>query len=356
MQRQGVEVRIVDRLQIKTLVRTADPHVPERPIGAPLQSLGKPAQLERLQLLRARQRDQLLCNDTGHSWNLALDEPCLGTDGLPDISVTFFEQRGLAPLCQLRELPPQTHGILCAAADRCIRLVTQQLPGLGIIEKQQQGVDQVGIRQLVHRERDRFVIDPDGVQHSSIGPLELNRSAGPQAVQQLKLPERVGLQIILCTGAADVLDEGVDIPVDPEPGHRIAEQRDRPLVIGVHAYQRTDIGTADSANVAELVGQPLHRRTESLDQRIGIPGVRCFTLDYKSAGAVTLRHRLIGLGTGRMLNPVFAGLRIELEFEMIIVQRQNLPALMLMQTVKVRFGIRRQTQVLLQVRLQIFPP
>ncbi|MNH41463.1 hypothetical protein D3C79_1029680 [compost metagenome] len=57
-----------------------------------------------------------------------------------------------------------------------------------------------------------------------------------------------------------------------------------------------------------------------------------------------------------MLNPVFAGLRIELEFEMIIVQRQNLPALMLMQTVKVRFGIRRQTQVLLQVRLQIFPP
>ncbi|MNV30515.1 hypothetical protein D3C71_1217870 [compost metagenome] len=84
--------------------------------------------------------------------------------------------------------------------------------------------------------------------------------------------------------------------------------------------------------------------------------MRCFTLDYKSAGAVTLRHRLIGLGTGRMLNPVFAGLRIEPEFEMIIVQRQNLPALMLMQTVKVRFGIRRQTQVLLQVRLQIFPP
>ncbi|MNL09081.1 hypothetical protein D3C87_1298290 [compost metagenome] len=57
-----------------------------------------------------------------------------------------------------------------------------------------------------------------------------------------------------------------------------------------------------------------------------------------------------------MLHAMFAGSRIERDFEMVTVQRQNLLALMLMQAVSVRIGVRSQTQVLKQIGLQILPP
>jgi hypothetical protein len=162
----------------------------------------------------------------------------------------------------------------------------------------------------------------------------------------LKLPKRIGLQVILRMGAADVADERVNIPVDPEAGHRIAQQRNRSLVIDIHAYKRSKVGAADGTNVAEPVRQAFHRGTKPLDQLIGIPGVRLLTLDHKRARTVTFRQRLVCLGSSRMLHAMFAGSRIEREFEMVTVQRQNLLALMLMQAVSVRLGVRRQTQVL----------
>ncbi|MNJ03848.1 hypothetical protein D3C73_1643400 [compost metagenome] len=57
-----------------------------------------------------------------------------------------------------------------------------------------------------------------------------------------------------------------------------------------------------------------------------------------------------------MLDAMLAGARIDLEFEMISVQRQNLLALVLVQTENVGFGVRRQSQILLFIGLQIPPP
>ncbi|MNR59355.1 hypothetical protein D3C85_1805970 [compost metagenome] len=57
-----------------------------------------------------------------------------------------------------------------------------------------------------------------------------------------------------------------------------------------------------------------------------------------------------------MLDAMLAGARIDLEFEMISVQRQNLLALVLVQTENVGFGVRRQSQILLFIGLQISPP
>ncbi|MNL34945.1 hypothetical protein D3C87_1569430 [compost metagenome] len=148
----------------------------------------------------------------------------------------------------------------------------------------------------------------------------------------------------------------MDILVDPEAGDRIAQQRDCSLIVGVHAHKGAGVSAADGADVPEPVRQSLHRGAESLDQRVGIPGVRFLALEHKSAAAIALCHRLVGVGAGRMLDAMLAGARIDLEFEMISVQRQNLLALVLVQTENVGFGVRRQSQILLFIGLQISPP
>ncbi|MNX58382.1 hypothetical protein D3C86_892200 [compost metagenome] len=101
------------------------------------------------------------------------------------------------------------------------------------------------------------------------------------------------------------------------------------------------MGTADLANLFQLfIVETIDAVTKSPHQCRAFPLARVFRFADPGPVTIVAQGRCVGIETLRMADALLSGDRIVQHFEVLIVQAQDAPALMLVKTLSIRPGVR----------------
>ncbi|MNM78342.1 hypothetical protein D3C81_902400 [compost metagenome] len=125
----------------------------------------------------------------------------------------------------------------------------------------------------------------------------------------------------------------------------------------MHPAQYGFIGAADLANIFQLcVAETVGCMAKTTHQCRTLPFARVLRFTDPGALAIVTQCRCIGIEPLRMADALLAGDRVVQHFEVLIVQAQDAPALMLVDTLSIRLGVRCKCYIGSLVRGQVGVP